>query len=185
VELDPSQPVAEATINGQLVKIAFDVVEPDGIVMRQELGSGIEHTQGIPSAGFTGNPYITPNDVSFASGRVEVREQTSVGSGTGYYAYQNGDVHPVGPFRTVVAGDATNPNKVNTSDHIFSGNNGPATPAVGAFDWVIPMEFRVIGWQTKQFTSITHHHESDANGNVSIKKGAGPFSAQLNDPSYP
>lgn len=185
VEMDPCQPVSEATINGKVVKLTFNVVEPDGIVMRQQPGSGIEHTQGIPSAGFTGNPYITPNDVSFASGRVEVREQTCVAVATGYYSYQSGDVHQVGPFRTIVAGDATNPNKVNTSDHIYSGNNGPATPSVGSFDWVIPMEFRVTGWQTKQFTTITHHHESDANGTVSITKGAGPFSAQLNDPTYP
>lgn len=185
VEFDACQPVAEATINGQVVKIEFDVVEPDGIVMRQQPGTGIEHTQGIPSAGFTGNPYITPNDVSFASGRLQVREQTCIGVGTGYYAYQNGDVHLLGPFRTVIEGDATNPSKVDTSDHIYSGNTGPATPAVGAFDWVIPMEFRVMGWNTKQFTTITHHHESDAAGTVSITKGAGPFSAQLNDPTYP
>lgn len=184
-ELEACKPVAEAIINGQTVKISFDAVEPDGVVMRQEPGTGIEHTQGIPSAGFTGNPYITPNDVSFASGKVRVREQTSTGTGTGYYAYQNGDVHPLGAWKVIVSGDNTNPNKVDTPDHIFSGNNGSTTPSIGAFDWVIPMQFRVDTWNEKQFTTITHHHECDANGTVAITKGAGPFPAQLNDPTYP
>ncbi len=184
-QFDACQPVAEAAINGQVVKITFDAVEPTGIVMRREPNTGIAHTQGIPSAGFTGNPYITPNDVSFASGKVRVRELTCNGIGSGYYTDKNGDPHREGPWKLVVPGDATNPSKVDTSDHIVSGNDGPAVPAPGTFDWVIPMEFRADSWNAKPFTTITHHQECDISGTVSITKGAGPFSAQLNDPTYP
>jgi Bacterial TSP3 repeat len=178
-------PVVETTINGQIVKKTFNVVEPTGVVMRQQPGTGIEHTMGIPSAGFTGNPYITPNDVSFASGNVNVREETCNATATGYYAYANGKVHPQGPWKPVIVGDSTNPSKVDTSDHISSGNDGPGTPAIGSFDWVIPMSFQVNGGGAKQFTTITHHNECDAAGTVSIQKDAGPFSAAINDPTVP
>jgi hypothetical protein len=178
-------PTAEATINGEIVKKTFNVVEPTGVVMRQQPGTGIEHTMGIPSAGFIGNPYITPDDVSFASGNVEVREETCNPTVTGYYTYESSKIHAQGLWRPVVSGDSTNSSKVDTSDHISSGNKGSVIPSVGTFDWVIPMSFQVRSGGAKQFTTISHHTECDAAGTVSIQKDAGPFSAALNDPTVP
>lgn len=180
-------PVAEATINGKVVKITFDVIEPTGIIMRKQPGTGIKHTMGIPSVGFTGNPYITPNDVSFTGPGVEIREGTCNATLGGYYNYVTlpNRVHDTGLWRKLVTGDSTNPSKVNTSDNIYSGNDGPVTPSPGYFEWVIPMEFRVNAGGSKQFTTITHRQDCDAAGTVFIQKGAGPFSAQLNDPTSP
>jgi hypothetical protein len=176
-------PSTEATILGELVKIEFDVIEPTGVTMDQEQGTGVWHIQGKPSAGFKGRPFITPVDVSFI--KIEVREGQCAGIGTGYYAYQNGLNHPDGAWVGVVSGSANNPSKVNGVDTIRSGANGAAVPAIGSFDWPIPWLFRVAGGGEKQFSIVTHHHESDAAGSVTISKGGVSVSANINDPTAP
>jgi hypothetical protein len=179
-------PTAEVMINGQHVSLQFPVVEPTGIVMRKKPGTGIEHTINIPSAGFIGSPYITPDDVSFAGGDVWVREGICNPSiATGYYSYQSNKQHSLGNWKKVVVGDTVNPSKVDTDDGITSGNNGPAVPAPGVFEWIIPMSYNVSGGVAKEFTHITHHQECDTAGTVTIQKDAGPFSAALGDPTYP
>lgn len=176
-------PSTEATILGELVKIDFDVIEPTGVTMDQEQGTGVWHIQGKPSAGFKGRPFITPVDVSFI--KIEVREGQCAGVGNGYYAYQNGLNHPDGAWVGVMTGSASNPSKVNGVDTIRSGADGAAVPAIGSFDWPIPWLFRVAGGGEKQFSIVTHHHESDAAGSVTISKGGVSVSANINDPTAP
>lgn len=176
-------PTTEATILGEIVKINFDVVEPTGVTMEQELGTGVWHVQGKPSAGFKGRPFITPVDVSFI--KIQVREGQCAGVGSGYYAYQNGVNHPDGAWVGVITGSATNPSMVDGVDTIRSGSDGPAIPALGSFDWPIPWLFRVAGGGEKQFSVVTHHHESDAAGRVTISKGGVSVSANINDPTVP
>lgn len=180
-------PSTEATILGELVKIDFDVIEPTGVTMQQEPGTGVWHIQGRPSAGFMGRPFITPIDVSFIE--IQVREGQCNATGNGYYGYANGDPHPDGAWVDVVTGDASNPSKVDGVDTIRSGtapnDQGHLLPDVGTFDWPIPWLFRVGSGGEKQFAIVTHHHESDAAGTVTISKGGTSVSAAINDPTAP
>jgi hypothetical protein len=151
--------------------------------MEQETGTGIWHIQGKPSAGFRGRPFITPSDVSFIN--IEIREGQCLGIGTGYYTYQNGLNHPDGPWVGVISGNAAKPSKVRAADVIRSGADGPEVSAIGSFNWPIPWLFRVAQGGEKQFSTITHHHESDAAGRVTISKGGVSVSANINDPTTP
>ena len=176
-------PAPQATTSGHILSIPFNVIEPSGAYMQRETGTGIQHLQGKPSAGFKGRPFISPTDVSFI--KIQVREGTCVGTGTGYYAYMNGRVHPNGSWVGVISGDTSNPSKVDGVDNIFSGSDGPAAPAIGSFDWPIPWLFRVSSGAEKQFTTLTHHQDSDAAGAVTISKGGVSVSANMNDPTVP
>ena len=175
-------PTTEATINGVTVKIEFEVVEPSGVIMEQEAGTGVKHVNGVPSAGFKGRPYITPNDVSFT--KIEVREGQCNATATGYYAYLNGVPHQDGAWVDVIQGDAAKPSKVNGIDDIYS-EEGPLPPGVGVFDWPIPWLFRVSGGAENQFSTVTHHQDCDAAGKVTISKGGTSVSANQNDPTTP
>lgn len=177
-------PVVEATINGTVVKIPFSVVEPTGLVMRQKPGTGVHHLMGHPSAGFTGNPYITPNDVSFASGTVQVREEACNPSiAFGYYFFESGHSHPQGLWKNVVVGDSTNPSRADTDDQIYSGEAGSTSPYSGTFEWIIPMSFQVNSGGSKTFSTATHHAECDPSGTVIISKGGTTVSANQSDPT--
>lgn len=81
------------TINGKIFKKTFNFVEITAVVMRRQPRTGIEQTMGITSVGFIGNPYITPGDVSFARGRVEVREENCNNTADGYFFFVNRKVH--------------------------------------------------------------------------------------------
>jgi hypothetical protein len=173
-------PVPEATIKGKKVKIDFNVVEPDGVTIKQEIGSNIWHIRGKGSAGFLGQAYITPNDVSFA--RIETREQTCAGVGTGYFAGSNGRQHPLGQWVYVVEGDEENPSASDALDEIRTDANNPPF-STGNFDWPIPWQFRVLGGGEKTFTTVTHHEEISATGKTTISKGGTSISRELNDPT--
>ena len=54
-------PTIEATIIGEILKIDFDVIEPTGVTMEQESGTGIWHVKGRPSAGFKGSAVYYTN----------------------------------------------------------------------------------------------------------------------------
>ena len=180
-------PTTEATVLGENVKIDFNVIEPTGVTMEQETGTGIWHIQGRPSAGFMGRPFVSPTDVSFI--KIQVREGQCVATGNGYYGYANGKQHPDGAWVNVATGDASNPSKVDGLDTIRSGtapnDAGHSLPDVGTFDWPIPWLFRVGSGGEQQFVVITHHHESDAAGTVTISKGGTSVSANINDPTAP
>lgn len=132
-----------------------------------------------------GRPFITPTDVSFI--KINVREGYCIG--IGYYEYENGDPHTEGSWVDVITGDANNPSKVDGVDTIRSGtapnDAAHALPSVGTFDWPIPWLFRVGDGEEKQFAIVTHHHESDAAGTVTISKGGTSVSATINDPTAP
>lgn len=178
-------PSTEATILGEKVKIDFNVIEPTGATMKRETGTGIWHIQGLPSAGFIGRPFIKPTDVSFIE--IQVREGQCNAIGNGYYGYLHGKLHPDGAWVDVVTGDVGDPSKIDGIDTIQSGtapdDAGHSIPDLGTFDWPIPWLFRVGSGGEKQFTTVTHHHESDAAGTVTISKGGVSVSATINAPT--
>ncbi|MBU1862554.1 MAG: hypothetical protein KKH94_02685, partial [Candidatus Omnitrophica bacterium] len=175
-----STSTVHATIGSADNTIVFTAVEPSGVTMEQEPGTGIWHIYGTASAGFKGRPYITPNDVSFIN--IQVREQTCTGTGTGFYSYLNGIVHPVGSWISVGVGTNAKPSKVNGVDTIQSGSKGPPF-SNGIFTWPIPWEFRVGSSSAKEFTIVTHQQVADSTGKVTISKGGVSVSKNAADPT--
>jgi len=175
-----STPSITATCEGCSLTIDFTVVEPAGVIFEQEAGTGIWHINGYASAGFKGRPYITPNDVSFVN--IEVREQSCVGTGTGYYSELNGLVHPVGSWGSVSTGTTEKPNKFDLVDKVESGI-GASPFSDGTFTWLIPWEFRVGSGNAKVFTTVPQQQDTDSAGKVTISKGGISVNKNAGDPT--
>lgn len=172
-------PQAKAMISGKSLTRDFNVIEPNGVEILPEPGTGVWHVQGKASVGFKGRAYILPTDVSFEF--MEIREDTCVGLGTGYFA---GDTspHPQGQWIDVMSGDAARPSKVNGVDQINSNPNNPPF-SVGTFEWSIPWQFRVGGGSEKTFSTVLQKEEMNASGGLTISKGGHSVSRAANDPT--
>lgn len=160
----------------------LDVVEPDDALMEKATGTNVRHTTGMASAGFKGSIFLRPMDVSFNN--VVMREGSVAGVGTGFYARHNGRIHATtGSFPGFGSGNSTKGNKLVVNDTVDTGDDS-APFSVGVFDWPIPWEFKVGAGAVKQFTTATHHMSTDSSGAATItKKGAGPFTKQVSDPT--
>ncbi len=155
------------------------VVAPSGSYMIQKPSSGIRHTTNTCSAGFLGWSFLEPKDVSFS--KLSRREGTCTGTGTGFYAYINGDVHEVGSWWPVSTGNSSTGCRVLTDDQIYSGSKS-SPYSNGEFNWPIPREYKADDGVPHQFTTATHNQVADANGKCTIQKhGAGPFSKNAAD----
>ncbi len=158
----------EATIN-------FTVIEPSGVRIRR-VNKRVRHTNGLPSAGFLGQPKILPTTVSF--GGIEVREQVAEGVGTGIFSVLNGDQHPLGKWNPV-----NDDNDTSRPDRIFSGEISDFNFTAGTFTWAIPWEFRVGRGGAKRFTTVNHVATVTETGQMTMSKGGASVSAEINDPS--
>jgi hypothetical protein len=145
-------PTTEATINGDTVKIDFNVVEPAFVTFTRVSTS----KQTNPSLGLTmtADVFVGPGDVSFMN--ITVAEGQCGAATTGYFTYQNGLNHPASaaPVPMTATVDATKGTKVNGQDSIGGGTQG-APYSAGTFTWPIPWSYTAVG-QTKQFTTINH-----------------------------
>jgi hypothetical protein len=176
----------EAKGGGCSASINFQVIEPNGVHMEQD-GSAVWHVQGVPSIGFHGIVYITPDTVSFEN--IQVSEDDCVGIVTGYFVgtpldgvhhagHGAGHWADVGP---VVSGKGS---KLVAKDNVKSGGCNFGTPfTAGTFDWPIPWLFHIGGGAAKQFTTVHHRMTIDASGAMTISKGGVTVSANMNDPS--
>jgi glycosyltransferase involved in cell wall biosynthesis len=157
------------------------VVEPNDGLMIQMPGTNLRHTNGLYGVGFKGSIFLRPTDVSFS--QILMGEGTVAGVGTGYLAPLNGIVHPVGALVTVGTGNSANGCQANGTDTVDSGDRPPPF-SVGDFLWAIPWQFSVAGSARQTFTTANHHMTADAAGTATIaKKGAGPFSRAVGDPT--
>lgn len=169
-----------AAYKGKTYTANFSVVEPSGIEMEREPGTTNWHINGTASAGFKGRAYITPNDVSFIN--IEMREQSCVGIGNGFYSDLNGAIHPIGDWGKVIAGTETKPNKDDFVDTVQSDSREPPF-SYGTFTWPIPWEFRVGSGNAKVFKTVTHYQEADDTGKITISKGGFSVSKNADDPT--
>lgn len=173
----------KATYNGGPLNISVDftTIEPSGVVIDQEVGTGVRHTFNFASCGFQGRPYITPSNVSFEN--VSVREGSTSGIGTGYLGVKNGQPHSSGSWvgvDEVVTGKGS---FVMGVDTISSGDYGWTPYSSGMFTWNIPWFFKVGTGAEKEFTVVTHQETTDATGRLTISKGGTTKSAGLTDPT--
>jgi hypothetical protein len=175
------------------------VVEPSSAVMHQEPGTGTFHRNGTASAGFKGEIFLRPTDVSFS--RCQFREGASTGVGTGSMAITVGQTAPTSqstgqrqatqselatldsgnvrhPVRSTWAaigpGHSTHGCKVVGVDTVEALERNPPY-AVGTFIWDIPWLFRVIGsTEEKVFHTARHEEAVTAQGHMTITKNGGP-----------
>jgi hypothetical protein len=162
--------------------IAFTVIEPSGVRMVQHPGSVVQHVQGQPSAGFLGDPYIQPADVSFY--RISIRELDCAPTKTGYYTGNTQTGHGANAGYATVGDATSNGSPVGGIDNIWSGYlpavvGPPYSP--GALQFDIPWEYQVGSGAPKTFATVIHRQSVDARGNVTISKGGTSVSANLND----
>lgn len=145
-------PTTEATINGEVVKIDFNVIEPTTVTFSRVSTTN----QTTPSLGLlmTANFYVGPSDVSFMN--ITVEEDQCGATAGGYFAYQNGLNHPAStaPIAMTATVDATKGTQANGQDSIGGGTQGPPY-SPGTFTWAIPWKY-TSGGQTKQFATINH-----------------------------
>lgn len=179
----------------QTVKLAKTlwVVEPTSAVMAREPHTGTYHRQNTASAGFLGEIFLRPVDVSFY--RCQFREGSSTPVGTGSLAItmgssalhdanaqhdnvvqelgslRSGIRHPVmGDWLNISTGHSVNGCKMVGHDTVRSLTLDPPY-AVGSFHWDIPWLFRVIGTQgEKTFHTATHQEAVTATGQMTISK---------------
>lgn len=175
------QPQVKATINGKTLTRDFNVIEPTGVVIKREPGTGVRHANGFASVGFKGRPSIHPTDVSFMG--IQVREGTCTGVATGCLLIKNGEVHQDGIWSNVTSGSQSEPSKVVYVDTISTGDYPPPFAAGGAFSWQIPWLFKVSNGSEKQFTTVSHEEQVDSQGGATITKGSHSETKAASDPT--
>ncbi|MCI5224184.1 MAG: hypothetical protein D3924_16315 [Candidatus Electrothrix sp. AR4] len=159
------------------------VIAPNGVNLIHD-GSNIWHVNGRASVGFRAISYLRPTNVSFSN--IRTQEGTVAGIANGFFAGDNGDMHPMPGWNNVGPGNIANGCKeLYNYDTIESGpHNGPY--AVGNFTWNIPIEYDdgTNGVQAIPGGTLSHVERIEANGDMTIHKGAGgPFTKRLNDPN--
>lgn len=157
---------------------------PTGANLAREAGTSTWHKKNSASAGFAGEFYLLPNNVSFS--RIRMREGTCTATATGLLAKANGSVHPVGGLAPVSNNHTTLGCQVSLIDSI--GQYGPsATYATGNFTWPIPWYYRVLDKNGRVTLTDTYFATANHVNTVIFstqnnrwtatvaKKGAGPF----------
>lgn len=167
-------------------KIEFTVIEPTGVMMERNPGTGTWHTHGIPSVGMRLRIFILPVHVSFEN--ISIIEGDCVGKVTGYFIGTSLDgIHHSGhgagtpvTVGTVVEGRGS---KVDGVDTAQSGHCNFGTPyRNGGFTWNIPWSFRVGTGAWKQFATVSQKFTINTAGTMTVTKGAST-SATLNAPT--
>jgi outer membrane protein OmpA-like peptidoglycan-associated protein len=190
--------VAAGATAGRVVSVhALTIVVPNGVRIAAIPGTAPNFggfgapliPAGTWGAGFQGNVFVDPRDVSFrgivfGEGTVGA-VVTPAGSFLSTFASA---VHPINTFGPGRAGNAATGTPVSPPpDGIFSGGRGPARTVLGAricgasdFLWAIPWEFSVAGSARVAFAIANHHATSSLLCDATIEKGgAGPFKRSI------
>ena len=177
-----------ATGGGCTSTVTFTVIEPASVSMERPAGSGIYHTNGIPSVGIQAEIYLKPDTVSFQF--IEISEDDCPGVVTGYFVGTALDgvrhgTHGAGTWVPVASPVAGKGSKVIAKDTAQSGHCNFGTPyANGTFDWAIPWKFRVgSSGADKVFATVHQRFTIDAAGDMTVSKGGATGAAKLADPT--
>ena len=161
-----------APVNGYLVKI-----------------SNIERTLGDFGGSFIGEFFLEPRNVSFYN--LHFSEGAATPTTSGYLAYFANYPHSASPMPAAINGciPAIGCNKVAGTDTVTTRMHPANPPGLGGYvgdaNWPIPWLFHENALTAgTQFTIANHHCASDKFGTALLsKKGAGPFSIAINDPT--
>jgi hypothetical protein len=171
----------------------LEIVAPTDAKMVRAPGTKTEHTKGFASAGFIGEIFLLPTDVSFF--KTEFREGSAPYEATGCYKRNEVGVADIekggggirhkikGKWLQVGKGDRINGSKMVGIDTVRSESLSPPFSA-GTFTWNIPWFYRVEDSITEyQFTTATHHEEVDDKGKMTISKKGASASHAADDPT--
>ena len=144
---------------GHTCSLNFTVVAPSYITVVKRSATEYVNYLGID---MWVDFYIGPENVNFSS--IYVGEDTCTANCTGYFTYQQGEVHHPGAdalvSSTLVPGWGW---KMNNGDHPVAGTRGP-TYTTGSFIWHIPVHY-TINWNSYPFTSVDHEKTLSIGGN--------------------
>ncbi|SEL12326.1 eCIS core domain-containing protein [Nitrosovibrio tenuis] len=160
------------------------VVTPNGANITEVPGTApaFGTSPGLWGAGFQGNVFIEPKNVSFQ--RVVFGEGTVASVVTPAGGFQHNFTHPANTFGPGHPGSAPTGTPVSPpEDNIVTEIRAPVrvvggVPICGNSDflWAIPWEFSVAGGPRIRFATANHHSTSTLSCDASIEKGgAGPF----------
>jgi outer membrane protein OmpA-like peptidoglycan-associated protein len=185
--------VASGATAGRVVTShAITIVAPSGVRMTEVPGTAPNFSPGGPiaagvwGAGFQGDPFIDPKDVSFIG--VMFGEGTVPSVITGSFLSGFAAVHPVGGLVPGQGGNLATGTPLSPAvDSIFTGGRAPVTRLFGKnicgdsdFLWAIPWEFSVAGGPRIAFAIANHHATSSTFCEATIEKaGAGPFKRSI------
>jgi len=172
-----------ATGSGCTASITFTIVEPSGILMSRI--SLVRHLNGAPDCGFLARPYLLPNTVSFY--RVEVREQNSRATVSGYYQPFNGVTHQPATqtesdWYTVGECCEGLGSPADCHDQIYSGYTELPVQA-GLMTFPITWDFCVETGAAKAMPGFEQRHTVTPSGDCTTSKGGASETTQLNDPT--
>jgi len=162
-----------ATVGTASASVTFTVVEPNGLTIDQV--GGKRHGAGTASAGFYGQPWVTPADVSFHG--IQIREKNSSSTASGAFATWNAITHQpatqtASGWFTVDECTAGKGSKVGCTDNIYSGElTGPPPFAAGQLVFPCEWEYKAPGTGATVFVNLTHLQTIDAPGKVTVSKG--------------
>lgn len=139
---------------------------------------------GTPGAGFLGNVFVGPKDVSFKG--VMFGEGTVAGVVTpagSFLRSLSGAPHPVNTFGPAHGGNSATGTAVSPPPDNPAIQDGPVRTVLGVrvcgasdFLWVIPWEFSVCGGPRTPFATANQHATTTLFCDATIEKaGAGPF----------
>lgn len=162
---------------GSSGRVEFEVFAPDSVAFEYVSHSsetnplGLELQLGV---------HIGPSDVSFSS--VLFGEGTCTATGTNYFSYEDGEVHPATSTPMPPAGyDGAAGWKLPGNDRVIGKTRGPRYTA-GTFQWKIPWLYSV-GGVSAEFAKAEHDKTlSVSNGTATLRLQKGGVLRSVSTP---
>jgi hypothetical protein len=164
-------------VDAVMVAASIVIVLPTDGRITQQPGTRVSHTSGTASAGFKGQIFFDPVDVSFY--RCEFREGGSTYDGTGYYAMRSASLdeirdgnirHPIRAAWGPIERGGAQGSRISGFDTIESLPIQPPFSA-GVFTWSIAWMLRMVGGSDEFiFTTADHVETLTAAGGMTISK---------------
>ena len=178
----------------------IQIVAPDsGYVKRNtSLTPKLWHLANHVSAGFLGDFFLTPRDVSFSAVKHKEGVCTATVVGTGGFVAHDHD--PADDWQPVLMPkNSSDGSEVETPEPgtevadqaqmLYSAansrNTGGKKIIPSTFTWNIPWIYKVGNGQAHTFTTVKQYGEGYDTGKMDVSKGgSGTFSQELNDPEF-
>ena len=175
---------------GSGISYTKTIVAPSDAVALQMSNSSIRHTRKRCNVGFNSEAYLIPTDVSF--GQAKFFEGMALAVSSGYYGSVNCPQPPLPANPICAVHDMGQPQQI-TNCNITTGcfafldiveTDGPPPCTDGDFIWDIPWNYVVGNGTPKNITTARHHQYTTNPDMTSIeKKGVGPFTRKVSDPT--
>ena len=170
-----------ASWQGGSAAVSFSIIAPSGVVVGRAENTGVYHWHGVPSVGFLGKAYLTPDTVWF--GRVHVLEQEAELEATGYLEYLDGEGHHPAAGWVSVGNVVTGVgSQVGGTDTITLTTDNHSPYAEGHFSFSIPWLYKVGMGEPRSMGTVTQSGGTSDSGSATISKDGHVETRALDDP---